>query len=251
LEHPDLTWIKPEKHKAVKIDQIRQVKDVLNLKPYEAPVSVCVIEDAHLMTVASANALLKILEEPPRDALLILISSKKELLPETVISRCCEVRFGALRVGTVKDIIMEKDSTISEGDAYFVACFSQGSPGRALEMIGEDLAKRKKDVFKMLDMIAEEKYSNCLNWISEDKNSIMEDVEMLIMSFRDMAMCKEGLDSLALDVGIKDTGMYRLFDKQGIDKIYSTVEKLISVKRALKGNVNAKIVAQILPGMLK
>ncbi|MFQ5952384.1 MAG: AAA family ATPase, partial [Candidatus Omnitrophota bacterium] len=65
LDHPDVIWINPGKNKKIKIEEVRKVRDVLNLKPYEAPVNACVIEEAHMMTVEASNALLKVLEEPP------------------------------------------------------------------------------------------------------------------------------------------------------------------------------------------
>ncbi|MCK5451058.1 MAG: DNA polymerase III subunit delta' [Candidatus Omnitrophica bacterium] len=247
-EHPDLIWIKPGKNKAIKIDEIRKVKNILNLKPYEASNSVCVIEDAHFMTTAASNALLKVMEEPPGDALFILITSKKELLLETVVSRCSEVKFGSMSVNTVKDIIMEKENSIDEKDAKFLAVFSQGSPGRALEMIKEDISGRKDRIFAMMDMIVKEKNAGCLNWISDHKDKLLEDIEMLIMSSRDAVMYKEGLDDLILD---RDIRGYKMLEGYGVDKIQDVLESLINMKLALRGNVNSKLAAQVLPGMLK
>lgn len=250
LEHPDLTWIKPEKNRAVRIEEIRKVKDVLGLKPYEAPVSACVIEDAHMMTPQASNALLKVLEEPPGCSLLILITNKKELLLPTVISRCAEVRFHALPACCVRDIIMER-SGAGEESAYFLARFSQGSPGRALEMIEAGVEERKDELMALAGDIGREKNSSCMNWDTESRDRLIEDLEMLIMFFRDVALGKEGLAEMALDKGIAGTDMYRFFSEYSIEKIYGTVERLINMKLALAGNVNPKLVAQALPGAIK
>jgi len=249
LEHPDIVWIKPEKNKTIKIEEIRKVKDRLNLKPYESDRNVCVVEDAHAMTVEASNALLKILEEPPGNSVLILATNKKELLLETVISRCSEVRFHSLSMEDTKNIVME-DSDIAEDKAYFLAYFSQGSPGRALEMIEEDVLHRKDTLLGLVDNIVEEENAGCLNWDEASKDQLIEDIEMLIMFFRDITIGREGLEDKVFDRTIMKTGMYDFFKKYPTAKIYDTIDRLIRLKRGLMGNVNPKLVTQVLPGQL-
>lgn len=250
LSHPDVTWIKPEKNKKIKIEQVRQIKDILNLKPYEAPLTVCIIEDAHMMTIEASNALLKVLEEPPDESLIILISNKKELLLETVISRCTEVRFRYLPISDTKEII-SANSGIDEDTAYFLACFSQGSPGMGLEMIEEGVLERKKGVVDTLENIMIEKESANMVWDEDNKNNLLEDLEMLIMIFRDVALAKEGAGDMVIDKDIADTGFADLFKAYSIDKMYGIVEDLVKLKLALIRNVNPKLVAQVLPGVLR
>ncbi|MFH1394741.1 MAG: DNA polymerase III subunit delta' [Candidatus Omnitrophota bacterium] len=248
--HPDIVWIKPEKNKKIKIEEIRNVKEVLSLKPYEAGVSACVIEDAHMITQEAANALLKILEEPPKTAVIILITSRKELLLATVVSRCSEVRFSCLPIELAKSIVM-KQSDLKDSDAYFLACLAQGSPGKALEMMNEDIGERKRECLAMLEQILDEDGCACLSWPRESKDYLIEDVEMMIMFFRDVVMEKEGVKNVVFDKNIFDSKMYSFFKKSGINEIYEIVEKLVNIRRALMGNVNPKLAAQILPGRLK
>lgn len=250
LEYPDVAWIKPEKNKAIKIEEIRRVRELLSLKPYESPVNICVIEDAHLMTQEASNALLKVLEEPPGNSLLILITSNKGLLLPTVISRCAEVKFGPLSIKDTKDIITEKVTDIDEGFAAFLAYFSQGSPGRALLMIDERVADRKNEVIEELNNITRENDLSCLNWMREDKNSLLDDLEMIIMFFRDIAVGKECEENAILDKDIINTKMYRFFGEYPIEKLYAVIERLIDLKTALLGNVNPKLAAQVLPGII-
>ncbi|MDP8299876.1 MAG: DNA polymerase III subunit delta' [Candidatus Tantalella remota] len=250
LEHPDLNWIKPEKNKAIKVDQVREAKDRLSYKPYQAPVSVCVLEDAHLMTDESSNALLKVLEEPPGSGLLILITDKKELLLDTVISRCAEVRFQFLSLEDTADVIT--GSTDIDGKtASLLAYFSQGSPGRAIEMMEEDILSRKASLLGILGEIANEENPPCLIWHTEGRDDIMDDIEMLIMFFRDVTLGKEGLEELVLDKDVLTSQAYSFFKSYSLDKINLIVEKLVQTKIYLAGNVNPKLVAQNLPMILK
>jgi len=89
LEHPDMRWITtPEDKKTIGIEQIRALVGELSLTSYEGKGKVVVIEPANNMTVNAANSLLKTLEEPPGDALLILIADRVGKLPATIFSRC-------------------------------------------------------------------------------------------------------------------------------------------------------------------
>lgn len=88
-EHADLRWVTlPEDKHTIGIDQIRQLVTGLNLTSYEGGGKVAVIEPADAMTTNAANSLLKTLEEPPGDALLILVVDRPGRLPATVSSRC-------------------------------------------------------------------------------------------------------------------------------------------------------------------
>jgi len=88
-EHPDLNWIVvPEDKKTIGIDQIRGLVDDFSLTSYEGGGKTAVIEPANAMTINAANSLLKTLEEPPGDALIILITDKTGRLPATIFSRC-------------------------------------------------------------------------------------------------------------------------------------------------------------------
>jgi DNA polymerase-3 subunit delta' len=89
LEHADLRWITPPEDKeAIGIEQIRDLVNQMSLTSYEGGGKVAVIEPANAMTVNAANSLLKTLEEPAGDALLILIADKIGKLPATIFSRC-------------------------------------------------------------------------------------------------------------------------------------------------------------------
>ena len=89
LEHADLHWIGPPEDKAsIGIEQIRELVAEIGLTSYEGIGKVAIIEPADLMTTNAANSLLKTLEEPPGDALLILVADRSGRLPATIFSRC-------------------------------------------------------------------------------------------------------------------------------------------------------------------
>ena len=88
-EHADLRWITPPEDKhTIGIDQIRALVADLSLTSYEGKGKVAIIDPANAMTANAANSLLKTLEEPSGNALLILIADRTGRLPATIFSRC-------------------------------------------------------------------------------------------------------------------------------------------------------------------
>jgi DNA polymerase-3 subunit delta' len=88
-EHADLHWVAPlEDKESIGIEQIRELVYEMTLTSDEGGRKVAVIEPANVMTVNAANSLLKTLEEPPGDALLILVADRVGKLPATIFSRC-------------------------------------------------------------------------------------------------------------------------------------------------------------------
>jgi len=87
--HPDLLWIEPEEGKQqISVDQIRAASERLGKTSYLGGYKIALVEPAHQMTHSAANSLLKTLEEPPPQSLLILLTSRPSSLPATVRSRC-------------------------------------------------------------------------------------------------------------------------------------------------------------------
>ncbi len=94
--HPDLSLVRPETNsKIIKIDQIRNIIDTVTKQSHQGSCQVVIIEPADAMNIAAGNALLKTLEEPPGDVVIILLSDRASLLPATIRSRCQRIVFNA------------------------------------------------------------------------------------------------------------------------------------------------------------
>jgi DNA polymerase-3 subunit delta' len=97
--HPDLILIQPEETgKAIKVEQIRQLINSVAQTAQQGKCRVVIIEPAHAMNIAAANALLKTLEEPFGKVILILVTHHPALLPATVRSRCQNIIFSAMAI---------------------------------------------------------------------------------------------------------------------------------------------------------
>lgn len=248
-EHPDVKWIVPEKNKNVGISEIREIKDFLYMKPFSSGRNAAVIEDAHMMTLEAANALLKVLEEPPGSSLVILISDNKEMIPETVLSRCSEVRFSGLPSSQAAEIIM-KESGVDRETAETLARLSQGSVGRAIESMKSGYAERRGDVKGMLKDITCRRRDVLMNWYSDEKDTLIGDIDTVVAMLRDAVLEAEGFLIPLLDETARGEKGDWAVSKRDEGETYSSMERLLELKKALSGNVNAKIAAQILPSFI-
>lgn len=127
--HPDYQGILPETGKtAISVDQIRMLAGRLSLTPQIGRSKIVIISPAESMTIAAANALLKTLEEPPGDSLLILLSANPGRMPQTVRSRCQKVNF---QVPPDREAI-DWLKNCMQGDAEQFLSMARGTPLLAL-----------------------------------------------------------------------------------------------------------------------
>ncbi len=132
-EHADLRWLsRPEDKQSILIEQIRDLVGDLALTSYEGLGKVAVIEPADLMTNNAANSLLKTLEEPPGDTLLILVADRAGRLPATIYSRCQRIDFRL----PGEDIALGWLDRLKPGATWVEALrVAGGAPIRALEAV--------------------------------------------------------------------------------------------------------------------
>jgi len=119
-QHPDVMRISLlEDKNEILISQIRKLKKHLDLTPYNSSYKIAIIAAAHKMNKEAANALLKTLEEPKGNTVLILTTSAPSILLKTVISRCQEIKFKAPCLDKLSNnLINQEDLQILEKPLY-------------------------------------------------------------------------------------------------------------------------------------
>jgi DNA polymerase-3 subunit delta' len=141
--HPDVRVIEclAEK-KEISIQQVREMEKELRFRSFSGGRKVAIVDPATLLNPASQNALLKTLEEPPPDSLLILIAASAGALLPTLRSRCLRLGFGPLpRQLIARYLVLQKH--MRPADADLLATLGKGSLGAALQMNGEALERRR------------------------------------------------------------------------------------------------------------
>lgn len=132
--HPDVLLLRREPGKqGLGIDQVRDLQRLLGLRPVQGKKKIALLDDAHLLHPPAQSALLKLLEEPPGDVLLILLTVNSATLSRPLVSRCQQVRFGLLPLPLVETLLVREHGK-DPATARTLALYSQGSLGRALSL---------------------------------------------------------------------------------------------------------------------
>ncbi|WP_457640630.1 DNA polymerase III subunit delta' [Persephonella sp.] len=145
--HPDLKIISPENNKEIKINQIREAIQFLKLKSKKG--KVIIIEKAEKMNTEASNAVLKTLEEPPENSLIILTTSNQNAILPTILSRCKKIKFKPLKKEDIFNLLKLKG--VEENKAKILTALSEGSmclPAKIME--NENLFKYAKDLYNLL-----------------------------------------------------------------------------------------------------
>jgi DNA polymerase-3 subunit delta' len=242
--HPDFLLISPEGG-LIRIEEIRAIDDVLSLKAFEGRKKVVIVDDAEAMNPFAANAFLKTLEEPPRDSLIILISSSPDLLPDTIRSRCSTIRFAPLSDGACEEVLKKiiarhlpgkekksgqpakpphgKEKYPPEDDLQLsdLVRLSMGRPGNALT--GDMFEERPAFVQLLQEMLRAEKDG----WAS--KEEMERWFEFILIFLRDMAawlVSGEAAVIINRDLKADIEKLSRETDLQGIIEIHRTLNSL-------------------------
>lgn len=119
------------------VEDARAVADFLHLTPAEGGWRVAVIDGAEEMNRSAANAVLKILEEPPRQSIILMVSHAPGRLLATIRSRCRRLALKPLTREDVARILAEQRPELAPEDVQMLAVLAEGSAGRALALAEE------------------------------------------------------------------------------------------------------------------
>ena len=141
--HPDLYVLEPLGDQ-IRIDDIRELRRDLHMRPFEASHRVYLVFGADTMNEDAADALLKDLEEPPPYAVLVLVADDLGPLPETIRSRCQLVGFRRLSERAVRDAIHARAPELPDDEVTTLARVAGGRLDRAARLLDPAAAKRRE-----------------------------------------------------------------------------------------------------------
>ena len=165
INESDFKMVLPEKD-VIKVEDIRNVITEVYLKPIYAKRKVVIIDEAEKMNSSAQNALLKVLEEPPLYATLILITSNKEKIIKTILSRVTEIKFDSLSKEELVEIV-GNDIDLS---------FARGSASRALSLLESDYYTVTNE---LMNLINKKNFIDINKKISEIKSSENDIIKIL------------------------------------------------------------------------
>ena len=157
--HPDMRWlerienpdakVKGTLYRNIIVKQVRALGEFMSMTAALSPWRVAVIDTVDDLEPAGANALLKMLEEPPANTLFFLISNAAGRLLPTIRSRCRMLHFGALDDDAMTSIL-ENNTDLGQAERQKVVAMSFGSAGRALAFAELGLAKLEDSALAIL-----------------------------------------------------------------------------------------------------
>jgi DNA polymerase-3 subunit delta' len=140
--HPDLYVLEPLGDQ-IRIDDVRELRRDLHMRPFEAARRVYVVHGAHTMNEDAADALLKDLEEPPSYAVIVLVAEDLGPLPETIRSRCQLVPFRRLSEKAVREAVRGRAPGLSEDE---VTTLAGGRLDRVARLLDPPAVRRRESL---------------------------------------------------------------------------------------------------------
>jgi DNA polymerase III subunit delta' len=155
--HPDMRWLERlvnEKTgnlaRNISVDQVRSLAELFDLSPAMSPWRIAVIDTIDELEPSGANALLKMLEEPPPNSLFLLVSHAPGRLLPTIRSRCRRLDFRRLDDDAMTSILERQAPNLSGPERDKIVSMSFGSAGRALAFAELGLARLEDDALAIL-----------------------------------------------------------------------------------------------------
>lgn len=243
---PDYIEIKPDGN-SIKIAQVRNMQSDILVKPYKS-YKIYVFDEAQKMTVEAQNALLKTLEEPPKYAIIILITNNKESLLDTIKSRCEIIKFTPIPMAEIADYLIK--TGVDQKRASLLANFSRGSMQKAIELSeSEDFYIMREEIQKYIETFLSGNLIDIMdiqNSIEKYKDQIINVLDLMINYFRDIIMVKENIDSsmiINLDKLVFVKNMSKKITYSQLSKIIDIIEE---TKNKLRSNCNFNISIQVM-----
>jgi len=247
--HPDLHVVASERVGAsLKIDQVRDLAHRLTMTPVEGRRQVAILRRFEEATPSAANALLKTLEEPPPQVVLVVLAQEADLLLPTIVSRCQHVPLRPLPVCVVEGALIERWNASAE-QAELLAHLSSGRLGWAVRQLEDDealerRAKRLDDLKHLIRASIVERF-NYAEILAHDPVATQQTLELWIGWWRDVLLMASGADTPLRNVDRQDDLRYqaRRFD---VATIAAVIKALRGSLQKLQRNANRRLTLEVL-----
>lgn len=233
--HTDVTIIGDEEDGGqIKIDSIRRLQEALSFKPFEGRWKVVIIDNAEALNPSAANAFLETLEQPSSMSLLILVTSRPEMILKTIRSRCQNIIFSPLPILKMGELLSKKIKSSDEDKLLLISALSGGRLGYALNA---DLVKQRDTLFEKFLMMLD----NPEKEIWADRDEMQEWFDWCQLWLRDIAVFNAtGRGDLLINKD-KKAEIEKLSKKALLKDIIKLSHKLDEIKGVLKFNLNIPI----------
>jgi DNA polymerase-3 subunit delta' len=233
--HPDLFRISPEEDsKNIRIDQIRNLIEDISLSSHYGRYKVVILNPADAMNIAAANALLKTLEEPPADTVLLLITDRPSFLPATIRSRCQSLRL-TLPPRDVAEVWLASRLENPEVASVLLA-LAGGAPLAALDQAEEQLAYRQELLhgWQQLANGKADPVTLAAEWV---KPTLQLPITWIYGWVADMIRLRNGVNGGLTNQDVAVT-LRKLAQELDLMRLYGLLEQVVEARRLANSQVN-------------
>lgn len=239
--HPDFHWLEPEETgKAIRIDAVRELCRELALTPQFGHNKIAVIAPADRLNSAAANALLKTLEEPPDNTLLILVSSRPGYLPATIRSRCQACAFPLPEPGVALRWLEERGI----GEGATLLGIAQGAPFLAAQLAETDSVERYRKLREELYEIGQgvtDPVKVAANYSQSDAAEICRWMLGNVMDMIRLHWLDQPCPPAQADT---DHQLHRLAKGVELGQLFELQDALVAAQRQLETPVNTQLLLE-------
>lgn len=245
--HPDVHILQVAPGESIKIDAVRELLAQIRLRPFMAAKKIFIIHNIEDLTPEGANALLKTLEEPSANSLLILTTAVPERVLETVKSRCHVMPFVPASQRTLAARLVEYYDE-DKDQAHFLAYFAEGCLGQARRFKEDGLCAAKDEIINRY-ILGREREA-LIKTIGADKVMTREFLDVLLSWVRDCLLIQAGVqDARLVHVG-RIRELQKFQQRFSFEELAGIYQETVNACRLLVENLNIKIPLSIIGEML-
>ncbi len=210
--------------------------------------NIFIIQDAHEMNLQAANCLLKTLEEPESDVVLLLTVPETGLLLPTILSRVQLITMHLLPATQIKSALVEQWEVESQ-EADLIAALAAGRMGWAVQAVEDDemLAERKEQLDLLTKVLTATKVERfgIVQQLGTDGEKIRSLLELWLLWWRDIVLAANNCLDLTVNVDRRDL-LRTQAAKIGSSAAHRMIRTLLQAQETLDQNVNARLALEVL-----
>lgn len=249
------------------VDEIRELRDKVNLVPSFGKYKVYIIDEVHMLTTAAFNALLKTLEEPPKHIIFVLATTEPHKIPATILSRCQRFDFKKISINDIKFRINQicelENINIDEDAIELIAKLSDGGMRDSLSLLDQLTAYTNekitvndvndvygtitiKEIYDLIVKILNKNINTVFDSISQYDNNgknLVKIIELVIEFLKNVLInynCSKYFEE-------KEENEYysSICSSTTEDKIYKMIEILLEATKSSKTTNNIKLIFEL------
>jgi len=243
--HPDFKLVTPEEEgKQISIDRIRDVSRFLTLKSQCGDLQIVIIAPAEAMNNYAANSLLKSLEEPTPQSLLVLVASQPSRLLPTIRSRCQNIAFGRPEYGQALDWLQTQSGV--QGDAARLLALADGAPLLSLEYVKGDTLQIYQRLLNSLEKIAKKQVDPVSEVKVWELAGLAHSLKWLYFWVSNLIRLK--LAGAQVDIAHNNTwqddNLAYLVERLNSQQLYGFLDKIVRCFRFVNTSANVQLVLE-------